>query len=798
MLSAILKRTITSESFLPKYKYHVTPSIVTLDDGRVMFVVRASGLPFEAVGIDTLDSDYDSLNNLFLTIGKATGSRLAAWCYVDHFETKFAGNYNFSYQWLRDMSERYMAQFDNKLILENQFYIAFILKGSINDSLEDTIKEAGELEAMVLQSLKGYDCEPLTTYKVDDLLFSQVYEFLGYLHNGVWEQIPVTSLPAYQVIEASQLHHSYRLIETKFPNGGGRFTSLYDLKDFPEPTRRGRFNAMLKLDFPFMLVFSLTFLSSGEALGVVGQAINKMSSAGDKAEQQIQDLEDARGAISSGEIYFGEFHCAMLVHGKTKKETEDRGGVARTLMASGCGAAMIQANLSAPETFFSIFPGNVKRRPRPMPKTTRNLTGVYSMNTYSSGKQRGNPIGDGQAVIPLATESNGVYHFNFHYTTPDVDAIGDKVPGHTLLLGATGVGKTVTQSVMASFLERYKFKIFGVDKDGSMRGMIEALGGIYYKIQAGMPTGFNPCQLPDDEFNRNFLFELVVSCVRRPGKEMTAEDNKDIKQAIDNVFMLPFEHRRFGVLLQSIPDRGEDCLARRLADWCYGQQAGRFAWVLDNPRNLFDWDTFGRIGFDVTEFLKPDSPVAEQILGVLFHFKALMQRKGGLLATIVEEFWLPLMYPTPERQIHDALKTGRRREEFVVLVSQSPADAIKSRLLPDILEQTATKIYLANPEAKYDPEDGTGYKRLGMTPEEFAKLKKIGKFDRKFLVRQGSQSSVVKLDMTGALDYIPVLAMAASEFPILEAAKAAAGEHPDAWVPRYIQLRKEARAKGEI
>ncbi len=798
MLSAILKRQISSESFLPKYKYHVTPSIVSLDDGRVMFVVRASGLPFEAVGVDTLNSDYDSLNALFLNIGKATGSRLAAWCFVDHFETKFSGDYNFSYQWLRDMSARYMTQFENKLILENQFYIAFVLKKAINQSLEDTIKEAGELEAMIVQSLKGYDCESLTTYEDDGLLFSEVYEFLGYLHNGVWERIPVTSMPAYQVVESSMLHHSYRLIETRFPNGGNRFTSLYDLKDFPEPTRRGRFNAMLKLDFPFLLVFSFTFLSSGEALGVVGQAINKMRSAGDAAAEQVEEMEAARGAISSGEVYFGELHCAMLVHGRSKKEAEDRGGVARTLMASGCGASMIQANLSAPETFFSIFPGNVKRRPRPMPKSTRNLTGVFSMNTFSSGKQSGNPIGDGRAIIPLATESNGVYHFNFHYTTPDVDSVGDKVPGHTLLLGATGVGKTTAQSVLVSFMERYKPKIFGIDKDGSMRGMIEAMGGVYYKIQAGMPTGFNPCQLPDDEFNREFLFELVESCVRKPGKDLTAEDNKDIKEAIDNVYRLPFEHRRFGVLLQSIPDRGEDCVQRRLADWCYGQSTGRFAWVLDNPRNLFDWDTFGRIGFDVTEFLKPNSPVAEQILGVLFHFKALMKRNGGLLATIVEEFWLPLMYPTPERQIHDSLKTGRRRMEFVILVSQSPADAVKTRLLPDILEQTATKIYLANPDAKYDPPDGGGYIRLGMTVEEFGQLKKIGKFDRKFLVRQGSQSSVVKLDMSGALDYIPVLAMAQDEFPILEAAKAAAGEHPDAWVPRYIQLRREARARGEI
>ncbi|WP_419669823.1 hypothetical protein [Xylella fastidiosa] len=72
------------------------------------------------------------------------------------------------------------------------------------------------------------------------------------------------------------------------------------------------------------------------------------------------------------------------------------------------------------------------------------------------------------------------------------------------------------------------------------------------------------------------------ACGRKVGQESTAEDTKDIKQAVDNVFAMPFELRRFGVLLQSIPDRGENCLARRLADWCYGEMEGRYAYALDN------------------------------------------------------------------------------------------------------------------------------------------------------------------------------------------------------------------------
>ncbi|WP_278279004.1 hypothetical protein [Xylella fastidiosa] len=145
------------------------------------------------------------------------------------------------------------------------------------------------------------------------------------------------------------------------------------------------------------------------------------------------------------------------------------------------------------------------------------------------------------------------------------------------------------------------------------------------------------------------------------------------------MFAMPFKLRRFGVLLQSIPDHGENCLARRLADWCYGEIEGRYAYALDNPQNNFDWENLKRVGFDVSDFLVAGHPATEPILAYLFHLKTLMQRDGELLATVVEEFWLPLQYPTTADQILDSLKTGRRRGEFILLVSQSPRMSLKAR-----------------------------------------------------------------------------------------------------------------------
>ena len=795
MLSAILKKQLAGENYLPPYNYHVRSTVVSLEDGRVAFTVRAKGIPFELTSDRMLENNYDSLNTMLLAVAKSTGSRLAVWAHLDHFQTVFKTDYQFTYDWMRQFSARYMTKFEGTDSFENAFYLTFVLKPNVNDNLEECIRELEELQIMILQSLQQYECEALAMYEHEGNQFSQLYEFFGYLYNGFWERIPVTSMPMYQVIEASALHHSYKLIETRFPDGGNQYSAFYDLKDFPEPTQRGKFNPLLELPFPFLLCLSFTFINSAESVRMINQALNKMVSAGDEAHEQHDDMVTGKGAIMSGEVYFGELHSALVVHGKTPKQAEDRGATARTTLSGSCGALYMPATISAPESFYSLFPGNVKHRPRPMPKTTRNLLGLFGMNTYSSGKQSGNPIGDGSAVLPLQTTVHGVYHFNFHYSLPELDSQGEKLAGHTLLVGATGAGKTTLQTTLLAFLERFDTKLFAVDKDGSMRGFIEAQGGTYFRLASGEPTGLNPFQLQDTATNRNFLYDLVDACGRKASEEATAEDTKDIKRAVDNVFELPFEQRRFGVLLQSIPDRGQNSLARRLAAWCYAEVDGRYAYALDNPTNNFDWESFHRVGFDVSDFLVDGHAATEPILSYLFHLKSLMTKKGGLLATVVEECWLPLKYKTTAKQILDSLKTGRRRDEFIILITQSPEDLLQSELLPALLQQTPTKIYMPNPEAEYKTPDGGGYHRFGLSKKEFHKLQKLGLLSRKMMIKQGSQSSIAMLDLNGMGEYIAVMAMAQDDFKYLDAAKAQVGEHPDAWVPVYIDLRKKGRTK---
>jgi type IV secretion system protein VirB4 len=89
-----------------------------------------------------------------------------------------------------------------------------------------------------------------------------------------------------------------------------------------------------------------------------------------------------------------------------------------------------------------------------------------------------------------------------------------------------------------------------------MEIFVRAMDGDYFAIEKGKPTGINPFQFKDTPKLREFLNDLVITCGTDENNTCSSEEQNQIKNAIDIVMSLPFEDRRFGSLLHSIPDRG--------------------------------------------------------------------------------------------------------------------------------------------------------------------------------------------------------------------------------------------------
>jgi type IV secretion system protein VirB4 len=782
----LLKRKSTLSSEIPSFNTHVSDSIISMvKEDKLLMALRLDGIPFELEENYELESKFDGFNQILSAIGKSYAPNVAIWTHFIRSKSVFNKSYNFESEFVNQFSKKYLRRFDKEEYFDNEFYITVLLK---YEHLDDAIHAMNDITMSLQKSFEKYTPHILSIYEENEVMYSELYEFLAFLLNGKKSPQPLLEEPAHITIPNCELFFGHDLFEQRNHEGNSRYGVCYDLRSFPEHSYLSMFDKLLiEEKSEFVLTQSFLFIPLAVAQKKVDEQLNKLRSINDQAADQQIDLEEAKGFIASGNLMLGEYHGALVVYGDTPQEAKERGSSVVASFVSA-PASWSKACQSAPITYLSQMPGH-KLKPRPSPKSSRSLAAAFNMHTFSTGKKTGNPIGDGEAIIPLQTRSKNIYHFNFHYSKDKQDNIGEKIPGHTLILGMTGTGKTTTQLTLLSFLERYNPKIFAVDKDRGMEIFIRALGGSYFPLKAGEPTGLAPFQLEDTAKNREFLYELVGACGKTQDGKITDQEKIQVKVAVDTVMGLPHEQRVFSRILESIPHDGEDCLAVRLAKWCHSHD-GRFAWALDNPSNHFDPANFFKIGFDVTDFLKDHYEPTEPVLAYLFHLKDLMQQNGGLLATVVEEFWLPCKYEITRRQIEDVLKTGRKRDEFIILVSQSPEDAIHSVIFPTIRDQTVTKIFLPNPAADYD-----SYKKCHLNEKEFTELKKLTDTSRTFLIKQGNQSCFAVLDLYGFDDELAIISGSSSNIAILDEVIAEVGHNPDVWIPLFHQRRKEGSKK---
>jgi len=556
--SDFLKRSPAAEDWLPKYGRHVTPRLIHMKDRKFLVCMRVMGLPFESASDAVIANNYDTLSATIAGLGRDHGSKVALWTTFKRRKVQFNGQYAFRSRFAREFSELYLQRFRTNDYFENTFYVSLLLK---YDDFDDGIKEAVQLSDELIKALRIYDPEPLETYERNGIQFSQAYKFLGGLWNGYEEEMPVTASAANVLIPSSYHHFSYDTCEIRGERST-RYCASYDLKDFPK-AGWGQLNPLLSLPVEFTITQSFTAMTAFEADKAITSQLNKLGSTGDKAVHQKVELEKAQGFVSTGELAFGDYHGALVVFGDTPKMALDRGSLVTTRSKGECGVVWTKAAASAPFTYASQMPG-ATTKPRPQPKSSRNLASTFSLHDYSAGKSEGNPIGDGSAVMPLQTLSKKLFNFNYHATREDENSTGEKVAGHTLILGSTGTGKTALQLAIATFFERFDPMMFACDVGRGMEIWFRQMGGTYIPLEAGKRTGFSPFELTDTPSTRQFWYDLVTICGRDQDGNVTAEDKLKIKEAVDTIAELSDPRaKRFSRLLESITDEGGNSLHTR-------------------------------------------------------------------------------------------------------------------------------------------------------------------------------------------------------------------------------------------
>lgn len=786
------------------YTSVVSPHNVRTQAGDTLTILKIGGVAHEAADDDDIQGWHDALTGLIRNIG---ADDIALWIHtVREPRTDYPGG-SFDDDFAGRLNTHYRESLSGLQMMVNSHYLTILIRGklsrkplmnlgerktiaSVQESIKDTSERLDEITDTVLSALARYGARRLELYEKNGIIFSETLEFLALLINGERQPIAVPKGRAAHGMTNSRISFGVDQFELRQPDrtvlGAMLGAAAYQV----ERTEPGHLNVLLTLPFPFILTQSFSLFGRGKAMSSLQKQQRLLVNAEDASTTQVDDIAQAMDDLAAGRSVFGEHHLSLLLLADNQKTLNERIANSRSILAEA-GFLVAREDECIEAAFFAQLPGNFQLRPRPAPISSSNIIGYTGFHNYPHGRLHGNQWGD--ALTLLKTTSGTPFYFNFHLPpssrrgVDEADA-DDRVPGHTLLLGPTGAGKTVIQAFMLAQAEKYKPTVFTFDKDQGQANFIRAMGGHYATLKNGVPTGFNPCSMEDTPGNRTMLIQLVKRCIKgeEPDYRFSPNREKEIQDAVDGVYAMPFEARRFSAILEFFDPTDPNGNAARFRKWCAG---GSLGWLLDNPRDLIHLSSGRHFGFDVTDFLENDETRTITVMYLFHRMEQLIDGRRFILN--MDEFWKMLQDEYFEGKALDAVKTYRKRNALALFGTQSPADVLRSRISRQLIEQCVSQLYLPNPKAaREDYIDG-----FKLTEREYEIVRKdmVEANLRGFLFKQGSSSTVCELNLRGFDDELAVLSSTAVSVELAERAIASAGDEPDNWLPVFQQMRRERR-----
>jgi type IV secretion system protein VirB4 len=120
--------------------------------------------------------------------------------------------------------------------------------------------------------------------------------------------------------------------------------------------------------------------------------------------------------------------------------------------------------------------------------------------------------------------------------------------GHTEILGTSNVGKTVVMMAKAFAAQQFgtpesfpperkhkKLTTVWFDKDRAAEPGIRSMGGAYYRVKEGEPTGWNPAALPPTKRNISFMKDLVRLLCTLNSEPLDDYQNRLISDAVERL-----------------------------------------------------------------------------------------------------------------------------------------------------------------------------------------------------------------------------------------------------------------------
>ena len=404
------------------------------------------------------------------------------------------------------------------------------------------------------------------------------------------------------------------------------------------------------------------------------------------AEAESDRLGDALVELETEGIAYGDLALTVALHGPLSL-TESLDGDIRRIFTSH-DAKVIREGYGQLPAWFSRMPAQPRRR---QCRSVFLSAGAVASMAPIFGPPVGTPRSghlQKAALAVLETQWRTPYYYDLFK--------GDV--GHTLVLGATGAGKSFTLNFLLVQALQYDPRILILDLGGSYRWLTQFLGGGYMELSpegdAGGGFRLRPFSLPAGERTFGFLAGWIARLLRIGGWTLSGEDPSEIRARVEDIYAFAPARRTLGVLVRSLPSKMWPAMGRWHGNGAWGRYFDNAADGED--MNFEDWQVIDMAGAAEHEDL------CEAALFYLLERLRLSLENPDETARVklmvVDEAWRYLQDPAILSYLAEAAKTWRKKNAALVIATQSAVDVTGTAGAEALLESMPTKLFLANPD----------------------------------------------------------------------------------------------------
>lgn len=398
----------------------------------------------------------------------------------------------------------------------------------------------------------------------------------------------------------------------------------------------------------------------------------------DSATATVRQLGDALTELDVNGHVFGECSLTLVLFDRDPQAVERTAAEAITVMAAHDGT-FIEETYNLLNAWLSIIPGNRAHNLRRLALLDTNYADLSFLFTLDTGQRHCPHLGR-DALAIFETRHHTPYHLALH--VQDV--------GHMLILGATGSGKSFLLNFLLTHAQKYAPLTVVFDLGHSYRKLATVLGGSYVELAVRQRGAtINPFALEPTPAHLHFLHAFTrVLLEGRDGYRLSEREDREVYEAIENLYVLDHSQRRLFMLANLLPRT----LSHRLSPWI---ERGRYGELFDHLEDTLSVQPFQVFDF---EAMRAYPDLLEPLLFYVLHrVNVAIDGRAGLTLCVMDEAWRLIQHPTLRGYVEDALKTWRKRNAAMLLATQTIDDFASADLLRTVIEGCPTKLLLANP-----------------------------------------------------------------------------------------------------